>query len=463
MPSPQFSVGPNEAYTELGAHPPGQGWFAFDTLLGDAKKGRAAMFAMTVWNLRDPQRTDVPQPIRQDVATGSYWYKVPRSRDGEDPKKRTSLWNGVRIAQEHQLSMSAILKDRDTRRCSLDHVFDIVDVRYEVDGSAFWLKLKTKNGDIGTEVEKDSLGHLLDLPESLTGATTQQDAQRRLLTHKEYEAICDAAAQVHQGLVTRQEGIARLEAEIGIKRGTAGTLFNNYRCMASGTKISSPMSADGMAQFADSVIAVDGAEALPRIVAAIEGFIEYAKIKWGNEARDMRALVEQLQSEWTTFQSGRAIAEAVMKVVTDAQDDTSKQASEILREVWVRGPQHAAFRRALMRRWRKTCSVHGASCNGHLRASHIDAWSLDEKLRGDPDNGLLLSVPLDSLFDRGLVSFDDAGDLLRSHLLSEDTATHFGVCPELRLSWAHLGEGQRERIRANLARHRSLHAEQHGY
>ena len=131
--------------------------------------------------------------------------------------------------------------------------------------------------------------------------------------------------------------------------------------------------------------------------------------------------------------------------------------SEILREVWVRGPQHAAFKRELVRRWAGKCSVHGASCNDQLRASHIVAWSLDAAIRGDVNNGLLLSVPLDSLFDRGLISFDDSGNLITSQRLAPETAHHFGLQPGLRIAWDQLKDHERKALRANLTRHRNVH------
>lgn len=137
--------------------------------------------------------------------------------------------------------------------------------------------------------------------------------------------------------------------------------------------------------------------------------------------------------------------------------------SEVLREVWVRGPQHAAFRDALHRRWRGTCSVHGVSCNGQLRASHIVAWSLAPELRADVNNGLLLSVPLDSLFDRGFITFSNDGAILLSKQISEDTKLHFGIRSDLRLAWDRLSADAKNDIRRNLKKHRETHTESHGY
>ena len=98
-----------------------------------------------------------------------------------------------------------------------------------------------------------------------------------------------------------------------------------------------------------------------------------------------------------------------------------------------------------------------ATNNEQLRASHIVAWSGDEDLRGDVNNGLLLSVPLDSLFDRGLISFDDTGQLIASRKLDLDAAKHFGVQSGLGIAWDHLREDEQQALRANLARHRQQH------
>lgn len=63
-----------------------------------------------------------------------------------------------------------------------------------------------------------------------------------------------------------------------------------------------------------------------------------------------------------------------------------------------------------------TCSVHNVSCDGQLRAPHIIPWSHDESRRADVNNGLLLSVPLDDLFDRGFITFSDDGCWRRSEV-----------------------------------------------
>ncbi|EPK9867649.1 MULTISPECIES: HNH endonuclease signature motif containing protein [Serratia] len=54
----------------------------------------------------------------------------------------------------------------------------------------------------------------------------------------------------------------------------------------------------------------------------------------------------------------------------------------------------------------------GVAVESILTASHIVAWSIsDEKEKVDPFNGLPLIPNLDKLFDRGMISFSDSGDL----------------------------------------------------
>ena len=68
------------------------------------------------------------------------------------------------------------------------------------------------------------------------------------------------------------------------------------------------------------------------------------------------------------------------------------------------------FRAALLDYWGGVCPLTGIKEAPLLRASHIRPWAeCDDAERLDVYNGLLLSALWDAAFDRGLVSFDDAG------------------------------------------------------
>lgn len=63
----------------------------------------------------------------------------------------------------------------------------------------------------------------------------------------------------------------------------------------------------------------------------------------------------------------------------------------------------------------KGCRVTGAKGQKYLIASHIKPWSKSNNIEKlDGHNGLLLSPHIDRLFDKGLISFSDDGDLLIS-------------------------------------------------
>lgn len=77
------------------------------------------------------------------------------------------------------------------------------------------------------------------------------------------------------------------------------------------------------------------------------------------------------------------------------------------------------FRRALLRRFGETCQVTGITNPDLLIASHIKPWNVcSNSERLDSQNGLLLSPLIDRLFDRGLITFSDEGQLITSPKLS---------------------------------------------
>lgn len=160
---------------------------------------------------------------------------------------------------------------------------------------------------------------------------------------------------------------------------------------------------------------------------------------------------EKLKKQWALNES---LDETIASIsITDFPEDDQSAVSEILRSVWCRGSQHAAFRRALKTRWNSKCAVHGISCNDQLIASHIIPWSKNKSLRGDINNGLLLSVPLDKLFDKGYITFDRDGMLIKSVQLDPMTAKHFGVKDGMRLGWKNISEPDKQKIRKNLKWH----------
>lgn len=75
------------------------------------------------------------------------------------------------------------------------------------------------------------------------------------------------------------------------------------------------------------------------------------------------------------------------------------------------------------------CRLTGIANPDLLIASHIKPWRLCETTheRLDGANGLLLTPHVDRLFDRGLISFSDTGEVLRSAGLASDDLGRLGL------------------------------------
>lgn len=91
-----------------------------------------------------------------------------------------------------------------------------------------------------------------------------------------------------------------------------------------------------------------------------------------------------------------------------------------------------------VRRNEKACRVTGVTDPRNLRASHIKPWKdcTDmEKLNGC--NGLLLAPHVDHLFDKGMISFSDNGDLIISPLLDREILKRWSIPQVLNVGSLH--------------------------
>jgi predicted restriction endonuclease len=87
--------------------------------------------------------------------------------------------------------------------------------------------------------------------------------------------------------------------------------------------------------------------------------------------------------------------------------------------------------------WGGACAVTGLTLQPALRASHAKPWAdcTTDAERLDVFNGFLLSANLDALFDKFLISFSVAGDLMVSSLLSLADRQLLGIDASLKLRW----------------------------
>jgi hypothetical protein len=90
------------------------------------------------------------------------------------------------------------------------------------------------------------------------------------------------------------------------------------------------------------------------------------------------------------------------------------------------------------------CRVTKVENPVHLRASHCKPWrdsNNQERLNGE--NGLLLTPSIDHLFDRGFISFEDAGRLIISPVAHKESLRRMGVETEQPVNVGAFTDGQR--------------------
>tara|TARA_B100001059_G_scaffold90172_1_gene88787 strand:- start:117 stop:986 length:870 start_codon:yes stop_codon:yes gene_type:complete len=107
------------------------------------------------------------------------------------------------------------------------------------------------------------------------------------------------------------------------------------------------------------------------------------------------------------------------------------------------------YRQQILDKWNNKCGVTGSSLVKILISSHIVPWSkCNDEERLDPENGILLSPNIDSLFDRHLISFKDTGEIIISNKLTSLELKKLGVNNQMKLS--HVSKG----MKTYLLRHR---------
>lgn len=81
-------------------------------------------------------------------------------------------------------------------------------------------------------------------------------------------------------------------------------------------------------------------------------------------------------------------------------------------------------------RHEQACRLSGLLDRRHLRARHIKPWrDSNDREKLDGCNGLLFSPHFDQLFERGLISFSDNGDLLVARTLNPAVLPAWGIVP----------------------------------
>lgn len=90
------------------------------------------------------------------------------------------------------------------------------------------------------------------------------------------------------------------------------------------------------------------------------------------------------------------------------------------------------FKDKLLMKYHSKCALCGLACKELLVASHIRPWAeAADNERLDVNNGLLLCVTHDALFDKHLISFDQEGHIFISRKLSTADKKLLQIDPEV--------------------------------
>lgn len=134
-----------------------------------------------------------------------------------------------------------------------------------------------------------------------------------------------------------------------------------------------------------------------------------------------KALVFRLQPLEAAF-------EPFQKSITDAAAPEIELTATATSQITEVRTKQSLFKRRLLT-VEKECRLTRIADLRFLRASHIKPWSkcASGSERVDGNNGLLLSPAADHLFDRGWITFEDNGALVRSSQLPSDVISRIGL------------------------------------
>ncbi|CAN7330940.1 HNH endonuclease [Rhizobacter sp. LjRoot28] len=442
MTTAKFNLSHNEAFEKMLGRTVGTQWFGFDTGRKEARAGKASLLvlALETWG------------FRRDSDTGELWFCQPRKRDGERGGHRVGFWNAVDQARADGIPIRGFLKDEVGGLCTLDFQFDIVDVAYEP--NKLWMKLQSGGRPDWVSIPHRWLGWLDDLPRADPGWKSLRVPRRQVASapppdeaaaHGEILAnVVRAGERVAADERARRAELEGLEDQ-GMDFDSADMMLHTYLCLVAGKPLSSNCDITILGILVDNIVARNANAGLSSALDSLRQTI-------GSVAGQQRLVLDALIS---TLQEAKRQADALAQMETAAR--LANVPSSLIKPALTRGPHHAAFARLLWRRWGNKCSVLGKACNRLLVASHIIGWSEDEGRRADVNNGLLLTTPLDRLFDKGFISFNDAGLMLVSSELSAETREHFGVAPGMRIQWDWLPDADKAAMRTALREHRSQH------
>ena len=156
-------------------------------------------------------------------------------------------------------------------------------------------------------------------------------------------------------------------------------------------------------------------------------YISHTKLDRGTAQLFMDAIPTAMRNErWSRIVDAIQVTPST-PAFSEEVERKGQFITDVLAQVMARRGQ-GRFREDLLKVWGGACAVTRVDCSAVLRASHVKPWAKSNALeRLDPNNGLLLSANLDALFDAGLITFEDNGNMKVSAALGKQHRSDLGL------------------------------------
>ncbi|RAR75552.1 HNH endonuclease [Flavobacterium aciduliphilum] len=157
-----------------------------------------------------------------------------------------------------------------------------------------------------------------------------------------------------------------------------------------------------------------------RGIKGMSGGTKIVQPIWDEFYNNQEALV--FQSEQILAQKeNTSIENKYQDILFDLKDLKGETA---IREVKTRVNQ-SVFRQMVLANYSSKCAITGIDIPQLLFASHIVPWSVNEKERLNPENGICLSPLYDKAFDKGLIGINTNYQIILSKELKTKKETAF--------------------------------------
>jgi putative restriction endonuclease len=157
--------------------------------------------------------------------------------------------------------------------------------------------------------------------------------------------------------------------------------------------------------------------------ASLDPSLKARGIKGASNASKLDAEIwDEFFNNWNTlpFESEKLLAKfekvSVEKVSQISIIDLPKEGKTREQIVKVRVNQ-SFFRNSILASYNNTCCITGIQQPEFLIAGHIKPWSIDEKNRLNPQNGIAINALHDKAFENGLLTIDSDYKIIISSIL----------------------------------------------